>query len=335
MKLAILGTGFIVKEGALPALKEVPEIEVTAIFARPTGRERAEKLAAQYEIGRVYTDYDELLASDEIDFVYVGLTNSVHYEYAKRALLAGKNVIMEKPFASTAAETEELVELALTRHLYIFEAVTLLHCPNFHFIRKTLPELGRIRAVTANYSQYSSRYDRYLKGEVLPAFDPELSGGALYDINIYNLNFIVGLFGAPLDASYTPNLGFNGIDTSGILFLKYPDFPATALGAKDADSPGFITIQGEKGWLRVLGAPNELQAVEVSLHGTKTTTRCELNCYSHRMVHEFLEFAEIFSEQDFDTMKKGLEVSLAVMKAAEKARKGAGIVFGCDSKGAV
>lgn len=330
MKLAILGTGFIVKAGALPALKEVPEIEVTAIFARPRSREVAEGLARLYGIGRVYTDYDELLRAEDVDCVYVGLTNSVHHEFAKKALLAGKHVIMEKPFASTVAETEELVELALARQLYMFEAVTLLHQPNFDAIKKTLPELGRIRAVTANYSQYSSRYDRYLKKEVLPAFDPELSGGALYDINIYNLNFIVGLFGAPLDVRYEANLGFNGIDTSGTLFLRYQDFSAVALGAKDSDSPGFINIQGEKGWLRVLGAPNELKTFEVSLRGTGTTSRYELNRYSHRMVQEFKDFAAIYAAGDYAAMKKGLDVSLTVMRTVEKARKGAGIVFACD-----
>ena len=89
MKLAILGTGFIVKEGALPALQEVPEVEVTAIFARPRSQEKAEALARQYKIPQVYTDYDELLASADVDFVYVGLTNSVHYEYGKKCTAAG------------------------------------------------------------------------------------------------------------------------------------------------------------------------------------------------------------------------------------------------------
>lgn len=332
MKLGILGTGFIVKEGALPALGEVPGIETAAIFARPKSRAAAEAIATRYGIGKVFTDYDELLAEQDIEFLYVGLTNSVHYEYAKKALLAGKHIIMEKPFASTAAETEELVHLALSRKLYVFEAVTLLHCPNFTAIRSTLPELGNIHAVLANYSQYSSRYDRYRKGEVLPAFDPERSGGALYDINIYNLNFIVALFGEPVDVVYHPNLGFNGIDTSGTLFLKYPSFTAVALGAKDSDSPGFITVQGEKGWLRVLGAPNELKAFEVFQRGTGTTIRYELNRYSHRMVHEFQEFARIYEARDYDGMKKGLETSLTVMKTAEKARKDAGIVFACDGK---
>ena len=93
-----------------------------------------------------------------------------NYEYTKKALQAGKHIIVEKPFASTAAEVGELRAMALEKGLYVFEAVTLLHVPNFHAIKKALPKIGRIRAVTANYSQYSSRYDKYLAGEVLPAF---------------------------------------------------------------------------------------------------------------------------------------------------------------------
>ena len=331
MKLAILGTGFIVKEGILQALKDVPDITKEAIFARPKSKATAEQLAAEYSIPKVYTDYDELLADSEIDFVYVGLINSVHYEYTKKTLLAGKNVIVEKPFASSAAEIVELRNLALQKHLYVFEAVTILHLPNFEAIRENLPKLGKIRAVTANYSQYSSRYDKYLQGEVLPVFDPQLSGGALYDINIYNLNFIIGLFGAPIEVKYTANIGFNGIDTSGVLHLTYPDFFAVSLGAKDSESPGFVTIQGEKGYIRVLGAPNELKAFEMFLHGSDTTTKYELNRYNHRMVHEFQDFAKTYHDKDFDKMSKGLDVSVAVLQTAEKARKQVGIVFPCDT----
>ena len=332
MKLAILGTGFIVKEGALTALKDVPEIETTAIFSRPKSKSVAEALATDCSIPKIYTDYDELLADPDIDFVYVGLINSVHYEYTKKALLAGKNVIVEKPFASAAAEVRELRDLALARHLYVFEAVTIHYLPNFYAIREFLPKLGTIRAVVANYSQYSSRYDKYLQGEVLPAFDPQRSGGALYDINIYNLNFIIGLFGAPESVNYTANLGFNGIDTSGVATLTYPGFFALAIGAKDTASPGYITIQGEKGWIRVTGAPNELHSFETHLLGTGVTTHNELNRYPHRMVHEFQEFAKMFHEKDYDRMAKGLDVSVAVLETAETARKQVGIAFPCDGQ---
>ncbi|MBE6074642.1 MAG: Gfo/Idh/MocA family oxidoreductase [Selenomonas ruminantium] len=330
MKLAILGTGKIVQEGALPAIQQAGGIDTVAIFARPKSQGKAEQLAARYGIPQVYTDYEALLANPGIEFVYVGLINSVHYEYTKKALLAGKNVIVEKPFASTAAEVRELCALAREKHRYVFEAVSLLHMPNFTAIRKALPDLGAIRAVTANYSQYSSRYDKYLQGEVLPAFDPQLSGGALYDINIYNLNFIIGLFGRPKQVTYMPNIGFNGIDTSGVVLMRYPGFFATALGAKDTESPCFVTIQGEKGWLRVLGAPNELKEFEVHLHGSGQTTRYALNRYGHRMVHEFQEFARIYAAGDEEAMLSGLAISAAVMATAEEARKQAGIAFGCD-----
>ena len=180
----------------------------------------------------------------------------------------------------------------------------------------------------ANYSQYSSRYDKYLQGEVLPAFDPNLSGGALYDINIYNLNFIIGLFGKPNAVDYTANIGFNGIDTSGLVTMKYQDFFAAALGAKDSASPGFITIQGERGWIRVIGAPNELNAFETCIDGK--VEHYELNQYKHRMVHEFKEFAQIYHDNEYEKVQEGLEVSLAVLQTAEKARKQAGIIFGCD-----
>ncbi len=332
MKLAILGTGMIVKDGALPALKEVPEVKVEAIYARPSSREKAEELSAAYAIPKVYTDYDELLADPEIDFVYVGLINSVHYEYTKKALLAGKNVIVEKPFASAAREVRELRQLALDKGLYVFEAVTIHYLPNFAAIKEALPKLGKIKTVAANYSQYSSRYDKYLKGEVLPAFDPQRSGGALYDINIYNLNFIIGLFGAPESIDYTANIGFNGIDTSGMVKMQYPDFFALAIGAKDSESPGYVTIQGEKGYIKVTDTPNELRSFEMKLRGSGVTSHYELNKYSHRMVHEFQAFARIFAAKDYDRMKQGLDVSVAVLETAEEARKQVGVVFPCDEE---
>lgn len=320
MKLAILGTGKIVQEGALPALKNVPEIEVIAIYARQHSKSVAENLAKEYSIPKVVTEYAEILQDESVDFVYIGLVNSVHYEYAKQALLAGKNVIVEKPFAATAAEVKEISELALAKGLYVFEAVTSLHLPNFQTVKASLVKIGRIKMVTANYSQYSSRYDRYLQGEVLPAFDPAKFGGALTDINIYNINIIIALFGSPLNTRYIPNLGFNGVDTSGVLELRYQDFVAIAIGAKDSDSPSFFTIQGEKGWIRVIGTPNELKAVEVSVRSEHLVKRYELNKYDNRMIHEFKEFALTFAKRDYEKMKIGLKTSLTVLETVEKAR---------------
>ena len=92
MKLAIVGTGMIAGE-ALKALQYVPQIETVAIYARPQSQAKGEELARQYGIAKVFTDYDELLRED-LDFVYIGNINSVHYEYGMKALAAGRNLIM-------------------------------------------------------------------------------------------------------------------------------------------------------------------------------------------------------------------------------------------------
>ena len=317
MKLSIIGTGKIVHD-ALDALRHVPDIELTSVFARPKSRAKAEALAKEWNIPQVWTDYAQLLAEDAADFVYVGLVNTVHYEYAKQALEAGKNVIIEKPFAPTYEEVKELIDLAAAKHCMILEAVTLLYLPNFRAMQDALAQLGPIRAVQANYSQYSSRYDKYLAGMVLPAFDPAMAGGALYDINIYNLNLICGLFGAPARATYTVNRGFNGVDTSGVAVLKYPTFFATAVGAKDSASDGFCIIQGENGWLEMQGAPNELPRVVVHAEGKDCVV--EANEYAHRMVHEFQAFARIHEEGDWEAVRRSNEQSLHVAKLVDELR---------------
>ena len=112
--------------------------------------------------------------------------------------------------------------------------------------------------------------------------------------------------------------------------MKYQDFFATALGAKDSESPGFALIQGEKGWIKIFGAPNELKCFEVFLRATGETKKFELNRHDFRMVHEFEEFAKIFHAKDFDKMKNGLDISLATIQVAETARKQVGIIFPCD-----
>lgn len=330
MKLGIAGSGGIVTE-VLKALQEVDEVQVTAIFVRPHSREKGEALAGQYGIPSIYTDYAEFLHSADIDFAYIGLINSAHFSYARDALLAGKNVIVEKPFASNLKEVEQLAGLAQSKKLFLFEAVSLLHMPNYAKLKELLPLIGRITMVQANYSQYSSRYDKYLAGEVLPAFDPALSGGSLYDINIYNLNLIIGLFGRPEAVSYTANIGFNGIDTSGIALLQYKYFPAVAIGAKDSDSPSGCTIQGEKGWIRCDGVPGELNSVELCLR-KQEPQHYALNAYSHRLAHEFKDFADIFAANDLAARDRCLAISLQVAEAAEKARLSAGIHFPADCR---
>ena len=318
INVAILGTGKIIPE-AIGAIQASKKFNVVNIWSRPHSRDKAAALAEKFHVPNITCDLDDIANDPTIDFVYVGLINAVHHEYAKKFLVAGKNVIVEKPFTTSAAQAKELIDLALSKRLYLFEAVTTLHLPNFFAIRDALPKLGNIKLVTCNYSQHSSRYDAYKNSHVVaPAFDPKLFGGALADINIYNLNLVVGLFGLPKKISYAANRGFNGVDTSGIVTLEYETFLAQCVGAKDSDGHSFFSVQGDRGYIYSACPPNELNSFEIVIRGEEPE-KFSFNKFNHRMIHEFVDFGEIFERGDYSAVERGLKVSLDVMTVVDAA----------------
>ena len=108
MKLGILGTGMIVKD-LLTTINKL-KIESISILGTEQTKKETTILAKQYHLDHCYYDYDEMLRS-EIDTVYVALPNHLHFSFAKKALLKGKHVIMEKPITSNVKELEELKEI--------------------------------------------------------------------------------------------------------------------------------------------------------------------------------------------------------------------------------
>lgn len=318
MKLALLGTGMIIKE-VLPVLQEIEGIELEAIMSTLRSIDTAHDLAKSYGIPQASSNYDEILSNPEVDTVYVGLPNHLHYNYAKKALEAGKHVICEKPFTLHLAELEDLIALAEERDLFLLEAITNQYLANFTFIKENLSKLGDIKIINCNYSQYSSRYDAFKRGDIAPAFDPAKGGGALRDLNIYNIHFVVGLFGEPKRVEYLPNME-RGVDTSGILVLDYGTFKAVCIGAKDCSAEITSTIQGNQGSLAVLGATNTIPELNLALNGNASEN---LNCNSddHRMHAEFVAFEDMIANQKRDQMKEALRHSLTVMGVLEAAVK--------------
>ncbi|WP_019771476.1 Gfo/Idh/MocA family protein, partial [Streptococcus sobrinus] len=100
---------------------------------------------------------------------YIGTPNHTHYDYAKKALEAGKHVICEKPFTMEAEELVNLRQEADKRELILLEAITNQYLANFQSLKENLAKIGQPKIVTVNYSQYSSRYDAFKKGEIAPA----------------------------------------------------------------------------------------------------------------------------------------------------------------------
>lgn len=319
MKLTVVGTGKIVEE-ALPIITATNGIQVQALVSTPRSQEKAKALADHYQIQDLYTDLEEALTNPNTDTVYVATPNHLHYEMTKAALLAGKHVICEKPFTLKEAQAQELAEIAKRKQLILLEAITNLYLENFAVLKEELANLGDIKIVDCNYSQYSSRYDAFKEGVIAPAFDPEKGGGALRDLNIYNIHLVVALFGLPKTVNYLPNME-RGVDTSGILLMDYLDLKVVCIAAKDCSAEVRTTIQGNRGSLIVAGESNTLPQVQVTENGIEPRV-INKNGSEHRMAAEFRVFQAIIDERDFERAQEALDHSLKVMKVLDLASQG-------------
>jgi len=315
MNLGIVGAGMIVKD-FLSFTHELPEIKLEAIVARNI--ENLKNLQSIYNIKEIFTDLDECLSNPSIDTIYVAVPNNLHYSVAKKALEAGKNVICEKPFTLNYHETVELFELAESKNLILIEAITNQYLPNYLEIKENLSQIGNIRLVECNFSQLSSRYEAFKKGIIAPVFDKNQGGGVLGDLNIYNIHFVVGLFGAPKNSEYYPNI-VREVDTSGILILEYDEFKVVCIAAKDTYNNSYANIQGDKGLIKVIGTLNEVP--NYIIKNNEVEMKVNKNIHKHRMYSEFKKFIDVINNNDFDFMKKQKEHSLAVMEIFYKSRK--------------
>ena len=315
MNLGIVGAGMIVKD-FLSFTHELPEIKLEAIVARNI--ENLKNLQSMYNIKEIFTDLDECLSSPSIDTIYVAVPNNLHYLVAKKALEAGKNVICEKPFTLDYNETVELFQLAESNNLILIEAITNQYLPNYLEIKENLSQIGNIRLVECNYSQLSSRYEAFKKGIIAPVFDKNQGGGVLGDLNIYNIHFVVGLFGAPKNSKYYPNI-VREVDTSGILILEYDEFKVVCIAAKDTYNNSYANIQGDKGLIKVIGPLNEVP--NYIIKNKEVEMKVNKNIHKHRMYSEFKKFIDVIDNKDFDFMQKQKEHSLAVMEIFYKSRK--------------
>ncbi|MDQ0360911.1 Gfo/Idh/MocA family protein [Breznakia pachnodae] len=338
MKIGTIGSGMIV-DRFIQAIEMTEGVELVAVYSR--GEEKAKEFAQKHNAKKYYVDMDEMLADQEIDTIYVASPNSLHYPQTLKALQAGKHVINEKPFTSTLEECDMLIRTAKENNVFLFEAITTLHLPNYRIIKENLKNIGDIRLVTCNFSQFSSRYGKYKNHEQSNAFDPAFSGGAIMDINVYNIHFTVGLFGKPNSYEYHPNIGYNGVDTSGVMIMKYDNFIATLIGAKDSSSEYLCFVQGDQASIKMSGGSTGVcKNVEIiPLKGDQIGVTNPVDSSNNigieqamHMTYEVEAFRDIVNNNDMDKYNALLQHTRDVMEIISTSRIKAGVHFSADKK---
>ena len=320
--LGTIGSGSIVHT-ILDQVNVTDGIRLTAVYSRM--EEKGKQLAAEYGAGRVYTDLDAFLADEEINTVYIASPNLLHYEQTRKALLAGKHVICEKPFCTKADQARELTALAKEKRLFLADAVPTAYLPNLEVLKRELPKVGKVRLVLGNYSQYSSRYDLVLQGEVPNVFNPEYGGGCLMDINFYNVYLYAALFGKPLSSVYYPNRRGELADTSGVLIMQYDGFVSSSAGAKDTWGVNYFQIEGEKGHIYIRDGSNGLAEIRVVTKDSEETFDQQDN--PEWRFYEVQKLTECMLAGDYEAVYGRLDVMIDVVEILEDARKKAGILF--------
>jgi D-xylose 1-dehydrogenase (NADP+, D-xylono-1,5-lactone-forming) len=206
LRWGVLSTARILDE-LRPGFAASSSAELAAIASRDG--ERAAAYAAEHAIPTAYGSYEELLADDSLDCVYVPLPNSLHAEWARAALEAGKHVLCEKPLTPTAAEAAALFELAEARGLVLMEAFMYRHHPKTSLLRRTIEE-GRIGEPLLARMKFHFQCED-------PATDirfrPEMAGGALRDVGCYCVSLATLLAGeAPVGVGAAAGFAESGVD---------------------------------------------------------------------------------------------------------------------------
>ena len=240
----ILGAGMISRH-FVSALKHVPEARVVNVASRT--KSRASAFASEFKVSRWCADYEELVSDPDVDVVYVSTPAGLHHEHSLLAIAAGKAVLCEKPFATTAAQAREVVSAARKKQVFCMEAMWMRFLPLMREldVRVKRGDIGTIRALSADLC-FSIPYadgSRY--------YDPELGGGSLLDLGIYPVSLTSMLLGQPTNVIASKNVAPSGVDDQMSIVLKYPEAIATLTcgftgtgrnGAYIMGSSGFMTI---------------------------------------------------------------------------------------------
>lgn len=326
IKFGIVGTSWIAAE-FVKAARDIVEVEVTSVYSR--NQVTGEEFATANHIKDVFSDYEDMLMSSEVDAVYIGSPNALHFSQALLAIEKGKHVICEKAITSNLKELNILIEKASKQGVLLIEAMKSLSMPIFEEIQKNIDQIGPIRQAVFNFCQYSSKYDAYKKGELPNIFNPKFSAGALMDIGVYCVYPCISLFGVPKSIKSQVTKLESGVDGAGSIILGYESFQVTLIYSKINASFVPSEIMGEEGSLIIhhISSPDKLEKVIGKGEEIKDITPAREYM---PMYYEIKEFVDTLNRGQRESKIYSHELMREVMAVLDQVRRENGIVFPAD-----
>ena len=328
MNFVIVGTNFI-SDTLLDAANTLADFNLYGVCSRALSSGEA-FLAKhpQNTHAKTFTSIEQVCQDECVDAVYIAAPNSLHKQYAVRCLNAGKHVLGEKPSAANSQELKEIIATAKQNQCLYMEAMMTTHLPNFTLLKQALSRIGTPRKYIGQYSQYSSRYDKYKNGERPNTFLPEFANGALVDLGIYPLYLLIALWGAPQSVNASGVILDTGVDGAGDVLLNYSNKQAVISYSKISQGDNITEIQGELGRMRI-EAVSQLKKVEFIANNGESEIISE-QFDEHFMKFEVAHFMQLIAKKQWESDVNTFALSLDVMNVLDEARKQLGVIYPND-----
>lgn len=250
IRWGFLGASWVAKTALVPAVKNATNATLQAVASRDPKR------SAAFEPIKVHNSYDELLADQNVDAVYISLANHLHCEWAIKALNAGKHVLCEKPLATTSAEAQLMAAAATANDRLLVEAVWTRWHPRFSRLVEIVQtgELGELSSIDSVFTFPGEFVDNYRT-------TPEFGGGSLLDVGPYQVHTWVALQGIDCELNILEldrNIGPTGIDmttqvTAHLIGAKSNRIEVRALASFERPEQQRLVVTGSLQQLECIG----------------------------------------------------------------------------------
>jgi predicted dehydrogenase len=242
-------------------------------------------------VPHAFGSYEEMLASDVIDAVYIPLPNGLHKEWTVKALESGKHVLCEKPLANNADQVREIIAVSEATGLKAMEATMYRFHPAVARMQQLLAEgvIGEVKVIRATFGFRLERPNDV-------RWSPDLGGGALLDVGSYCVNNARLVAGSePLGVVACQVLSPGGVDIETVGVLEFPEGVLAAIDCSFETGPGAhqgLTISGTKGRMFIAQPfSREEEPLQIVIYGggAKHTVEVPGADHYHMMVEHFAD----------------------------------------------
>ncbi len=205
-----------INERLIPAIKESGRSVLLAVASR--SQSTADEYARKWNIPRAYGGYEAMLADPDVDAVYISLPNGLHEPWAVRCANAGKHVLCEKPLAVTVEEVDRMTAAARSNSVVVQEAAMYRYHPQAAKVQQLIDAgaIGPLRTIQSLFC-----FTLQNVGDV--RLDPEIGGGALWDLGGYPVSFARLVMKAePVEVSGWQISSERGVDLTFSGQLRFP-----------------------------------------------------------------------------------------------------------------